>query len=172
MMMEDDYTRPPGDKAELLRRIDREWSRLEGAFSPLSETQLEILDEGGWSVKDNLAHLAAWEQFMRLYYLGDLPAHEAMQVDQETYERLDEDGLNEIIRKRSQNRLASDVIADLRHSHQQVLADLESLSFDDLREPLDDEDPERRPVIDWVIGNTYEHYREHRLNIEKLIQKF
>src|SRR5512139_2037408 len=99
MMAEDDYTVPPGDKGELMRRIHREWSRLEQAISPLGDAQLEILDEGGWSVKDNLAHLTAWEQYMRLFYLGDLPAHEAMQVDQETYESLDEDGQNEVIRK-------------------------------------------------------------------------
>ena len=171
-MAEDDYTDPPGDKGELMRRIDREWSRLEQAIIPLGDAQLEILDEGGWSVKDNLAHLTAWEQFMRLYYLGDFPAHEAMQVDRETYESLDEDGQNEVIRKRNQDRLASDVIADFRRSHQQVLADLESRSFNDLMKPFNDDGSDLRPVIVWVIGNTYEHYREHRLNIEKLIQKF
>ena len=172
MMTEDGYTRPPSDRDELLSRIDREWSRLEQAFSTLSETQLEVLDEGGWSIKDNLAHLTAWEQFMRLHCLGDLSAHEAMQIDQETFESLDEDGINEIIRQRNQGRLVSEVIADLRHSHQQVLADLESMNFFDLMEPLYDDDPDRRTVMDRVIGNTYAHYQEHHPNIEKLAKKF
>ena len=171
MATEDDYTRPPGDKAELLARIDLEWSRLERAFSALSDAQLEVIDEGGWSVKDNLAHLTAWEQLMRLAYLGNLPAHKAMQVDREVYESLDEDGLNEVIRQRNHDRLASEVIADLRRTHQQVLADLNSRSFTDLMAPLYDDDPDQRPVLGWVIGNTYEHYREHRLNIEKLVHR-
>jgi hypothetical protein len=31
------------------------------------------------------------------------------------------------------------------------------------------EDPQARPLIGWVIGNTYEHYLEHRNSIETLI---
>jgi hypothetical protein len=33
--------------------------------------------------------------------------------------------------------------------------------------PLRADDPEKRPVISWVIGNTSEHFLEHRKVIER-----
>ena len=38
------------------------------------------------------------------------------------------------------------------------------MPFADLMRPVYPDDP--RPVLAWVVGNTYEHYREHRLNIQ------
>ena len=48
-------------------------------------------DSGGWSPKDNLAHLSAWMQYMRGCYLEKKPAYEAMGIERAKYEKLDED---------------------------------------------------------------------------------
>ena len=160
----------PRDKPELMERIQREWAALGQAVGQLSDEQMSLPGTGGWSVKDNLAHLAAWEQFMLLHYLRGRPAHEVMQVDEATMETIDENGLNEILYRRNRDRSVSDVLADFRRSHQQVLAALEQMSYADLMKPRHPDDAEARPVIGWVMGNTYEHYREHRAAIQALIE--
>lgn len=135
----------------------------------LSDEQMSVPDAGGWSIKDNLAHLTAWEQFMLRHYIQKHPAHEAMQVDAATMEQADEDGLNAIIFERNRKRPVADVLADLRRSHQQVVATLEQMSFDEMMQPLRADDPEKRPLIGWIIGNTYDHYREHGRAIQALL---
>jgi len=163
-----DYSIPPRDKAELMQRIEREWTALQRAIEGLGDEQMNVPDTGGWSIKDNLAHLAAWERFMRLHHLRDLPPHEVMGVDQATFEQVDENGLNAILFERNRSRSIADVLAGLNRSHADVLPDLEPMSFADLMKQRFPGDPEARPLIDWVIGNTYDHYREHRAAIEKL----
>jgi len=155
----------PQDKADLQERIQREWAVLEQVVNQLSEEQMKTPGAGGWSVKDNLAHLTAWEQFMLLYHLHGHPAHEVMRIDAATMDAVDENGLNDILYRRNRDRSVAEVLTDFRRSHQQVVAFLEQLPFADLMQPRYPDDPQARPLINWVIGNTYEHYEEHRLNI-------
>jgi len=167
----DDYSRPPKDKGELLERIRREWNALDRATAGLSEERMSVPDEGGWSIKDHLAHLAAWERLMRLQYLQHVPAHEALGVDEASYRTLNENGINAILQKRNQDRPLEEVLTEHRRSHAEVLADLAGLSFEELLAPLDAGDPQRGPLLGWIAGNTYEHYREHRATITKLAGK-
>ena len=160
----------PGDKTALFDRIEREWSALQTAIAQLSPQQMSVLDEGGWSIKDNLAHLTAWEQFMQLYHLQNQPPHEVLQIDKTTFETLDEAGINEILRSRNEARSVAEVLTDAERVHAQVLADLAQISFEELMQPRYADDPEAGPRINWVIGNTYEHYQEHRAAIQKLIE--
>jgi len=46
----------PRDKAELMNRIQREWSALLRTIENLSDEQMTRPGPGGWSAKDNLAH--------------------------------------------------------------------------------------------------------------------
>jgi hypothetical protein len=126
---------------------------------------------GGWSVKDNLAHLTAWEQFMLWHHLQGRPPHDAMQIDAATFGKLDEAGINAVIYERNRNRTVADVLGNLRRSHEQVVAFLEQLPFASLMKSRYPDDLQARPVIGWVTGNTYEHYQEHRLNIEAILSR-
>ena len=163
----DDYSRPPKDKAELLARIAQEWNVLEKAFTGLKDAQMSVPDAGGWSIKDNLAHLAAWEHFLHFCYLQKKPAHEVMGIDEKTFKQLDENGTNAILYQRNKDRPVADVLAGARKEHAGLVAALEKMSFDQMMQPLDPEDAQKRPLIGWIIGNTYDHYREHRATIEK-----
>ena len=51
---------PPPTVREVIDRIEEEWEALQRALAPLSEEQMTEPGTGGWSVKDELAHLAAW----------------------------------------------------------------------------------------------------------------
>jgi len=55
----------PANRDELLQRIREEREALERAVARVpAEKMTEPLLEGGWSVKDVLAHIAAWEGLM------------------------------------------------------------------------------------------------------------
>src|SRR5437763_16940216 len=91
----------PRDKAELLDRIGRSRPALETTIDSLSEAQLAAPGPGGgWSAKDHLAHLAAWER-KALAELEGRPPHEVFGVDGASYEASDVDQLNEIVYRRN-----------------------------------------------------------------------
>ena len=165
------YSSLPTTKTELLWRISHEWAALERAIGSLSDEQMGVSDEGGWSIKDNLAHLTAWEEYMCLHHLQNLPPHEALGLDEESYGQGDEDELNEILFQRNKDRTVSEVLDALRSVHEQVIADLEQISPTALMEQHYADDPEARPLMCWVVYNTYEHYQEHRVAIERLAQQ-
>lgn len=155
----------PTDKTELLDRIQRAWRELIQSIEAMTPEQMSAPGAGGWSVKDNLAHLAVWEKYMLECHLGDRPAHEVMQIDAAVYESLDTDGQNAILYERSKNWSVEEVLAYSKQVHEQVESTLQNIEFADLLRQRFDDDPERRPVLAWVIGDTYEHYDEHRQNI-------
>ena len=161
----------PHDTTDLLKRVQHAWVELEQAFAGLSDEQMNIPGAGGWSIKDHLAHLTAWEQFMLQCHLRGRPAHKVMQVDEATWKTLDENGINDILYQRSRQRPVAEVMADRHRSHEQVVTTLEQIPFADLMKPNYPDDPQARPLIGWVIGNTYEHYQEHRAYIEALIKQ-
>jgi hypothetical protein len=156
----------PENTAELLSQIEGEWKELMRVVGHLTPEQMAKRDAGGWSPKDNLAHLAAWMQFMRGRYLEKRPAHEAMGIERDTYEKLDEDGINAVLFERNRDLTAEQVMQQIHRAYGQVTKALREMPFAELMKPRVD-DPEKRPVLVWVLGNTSEHYAEHRANIEK-----
>jgi hypothetical protein len=160
----------PQDKAELIAHISQEWMALLQTMDKITPEQMTTPDVGGWSPKDNLAHLAAWELFMLRRYLQGQPPHQAMQIDEAILEKLDEDDINRVLLERNRLRPIDDVLKELWQTHAQLLDTLEQMTFADLMQPNPD-DPQLRPVIIWVMGNTYQHYREHRQTIQAVIEK-
>ena len=51
----------------------------------------------------------------------------------------------------------------------EVMARLEAMPFENLLQPRFPDDPQKRPLIEWVMGNTSDHIKEHRLTIEKAL---
>jgi hypothetical protein len=157
----------PRNTSELLSEIDREWQELMKVVKKLTPAQMTTPDSGGWSPKDNLAHLAAWMHFMHDAYLNKKAPHEVLEIDAATYAGLDEDGENAIIFERNRDRATDDVLAGLERSYAQVVDTLKKMPFADLLKPLRDNDRAKRPVIASVLGNTSEHFVEHRKVIER-----
>jgi uncharacterized protein (TIGR03083 family) len=166
-----DSDRPlqPQDKALLMERIDRAWAELNGAVRGLSEQELTRPGPDGWAMKDHLAHISAWER-SALALLRGMPRHEALGVDEATYQSHDVERVNDAIEQRNRGRPLAEVLADFEQTHADVLTALERLTPDDLAKPYEQYLPSeaeagssgpQRPVLDWVVGNTYDHYAEH-----------
>ena len=160
----------PQDKTELITLIENEWTALRQIIDKLTPKQMTTPDVGGWSPKDNLAHLSAWERFMLLRYLQGQTPDQALQIAEATLEDLEEDDINQILFERNRLRHVDDVLQELQETHAELLNTLEQMTFADLMQPIS-EDQQRRPLIIWVMGNTYQHYREHRETIEATVQE-
>jgi hypothetical protein len=159
----------PQNTTELLSIIELEWLELMKVVDKLTPQQMITAASGGWSPKDNLAHLAAWMNYMKECYLDKKPAHEAMKMDAAAYARLDETGINAVLFERNRDRTFSDVLEGLKRSYLEVTKTLRQMPFADLMKPFKENDPEKQPVILWVLSNTSEHFAEHRVTIEKIL---
>jgi hypothetical protein len=107
--------------------------------------------------------------YMRDCYLGKMPAHEAMGIEREKYEQLDEDGVNAVLWERNRTLSASQVMDQLNRTYASVMKVLREMPFAELMQPRRADDPEKRPVIAWVRANTSAHFAEHRGYIERLL---
>lgn len=159
----------PGSKAELMSAIRREWKLLMGVVEKLDEQKMTTPDEGGWSPKDNLAHLSEWINSLMGYHIDRRPAEEVMRMTEEQTRDWDMEIINPVLFERNRDRSIQDVLDELRQVYEKLLAKLDAMSFDDLLKPRHANDPEKRPLLMWVLGDTTEHFAEHREVIEKML---
>lgn len=160
----------PGSKAELMSAIKREWKALMDVVAKLeAANKMTTRDEGGWSPKDNLAHLSEWMNSVMGYHMDKRPPHEVMRIPEEVARGWDMEVINPILFERNKNRSLEDVMGELKQTYEKVIAKLEGMSFEDLMKPRHAEDPEKRPLLLWVIGDTSGHFQEHRETIEKML---
>ncbi len=160
----------PGNKAELMSAIRREWKLLMDVVDRLDEQKMTTPDEGGWSPKDNLAHLAEWMNSLTGYHMDKRPAEEVMGLTRQQTEGWDMEVINPVLFERNKNRSLEEVMEHLKQTYEQVLAKLEGMSFEELLKPrYPDEDPEKLPLLLWVLGDTTEHFAEHRQVIERML---
>lgn len=160
----------PKNKAELMTLIEREWSALMEVVGQLSSEQVHTPDEGGWSPKDNLAHLTEWMNILVGYYFDHQPPHEVIGADPEVTEGWDYDLMNDVMFKRDRHQPLEQVLAELKSSYAKVVARLESMTFEELMKPRDANDSQKGLIIESVIGNTSDHFEEHRETIAKMLK--
>ena len=150
-------------KAEMLARMQEERARLEAVLGQLSPAQMALPGvEADWSVKDILAHIVAWEGFMRSRMAaalrGEMPGTPQSDADV--------DQMNAGFFQANKNLPLEEVLAKFADSYQQSYQLVVDTPEADL------EDAERfpwrrgRPLCMLVGGNTWWHYEEHRQSIE------
>ena len=160
----------PGSKSELMSAIEREWGLLMDVAAKLEKAnKMTTPDEGGWSPKDNLAHLAEWMNVMMGYHMDRRPSHEVLGVSEEVTKGWDMEVINPVLFERNRDRPTTDVLDGLKQVYAKLIKKLEALSFEDLLKPRHADDPEKRPLLMWVLGDTTEHFEEHRATIEKML---
>ncbi len=161
----------PGSKKELMSAIEREWKLLLKVAESLTDEQMSTPDAGGWSPKDNLAHLTEWMTILIGYHMEKRPAHEVMGVSEEVTKDWDMEVINPVLFERNKNRPREEVLDGLKQAYRSLIEKLESTSFEDLLKPRHANDPEKRPLLLWVLGDTTDHFLEHRETIEKSIRE-
>ncbi|MBE0691193.1 MAG: ClbS/DfsB family four-helix bundle protein, partial [Anaerolineae bacterium] len=147
-----------------LQRIERGWHELQGYLATLSDEQrTQRTDAAGWTVKDHVSHIVMWEDTINA--LLDHKARAAhLNIDEATWKSGDFDKINAILQQRYQAMSWDEVMRMLHDVHRQFLTKLSALSDDDLHTSYKAFQPEATndlPIIQWITGNSYEHYEEH-----------
>jgi uncharacterized damage-inducible protein DinB len=145
-----------------MQPIETAWARLVDLVSQVEEAGgLSRAGADGWTVKDHLAHIAAWEHSLLALIEGQ-DRERAMGLSAPV-EGID--NVNEAIRKLHETDTPDEALGYFSDSHARLMAALGKLSDADLQRPYSHYQPtdpdEKRPVVAWVAGNTYEHYAEH-----------
>lgn len=157
----------PASKQELLDAIESEWALLHAVAEKLTEEQMTTHDEGGWSPKDNLAHLTEWMKILIGYHIERRPSHEVLGLSPQDVDAWDFQIINQLLFEKNSRRSAHDVLEEMRVVYERVLQTLNNMSYEDLMQPRHAADPQRQPLVLWVLGNTVEHFAEHRTTIER-----
>ena len=106
---------------DLLQKMARNWLELRRAIDVLSESQMTRTGTvGEWSVKDTLAHIAAWDRvnIERIEAVGRGEPRREFTVDQ--IEELNRAAVEEAAEYELQ-----DILEDLDETHQELMALLE-----------------------------------------------
>ena len=149
--------------------IGHEWGLLMDVVARLDAKQMTTPDAGGWSPKDNLAHLSEWMNSLMGYHMDKRPPHEVMRIPEEATKGWDMEIINPILFERNKDRTPEDVLRELRQTYDTLIAKLAAVSFEELMAPRRADDPEKRPLLLWVIGDTSDHFAEHRAVIERML---
>lgn len=154
-------------KQELLTAIDRNWAQLTATLGRLTPADFTAhQDDHGWTIKDHIVHLAAWER-SAIYLLRGQPRHVGLGVSEALYLSGDEDAINTAITAANQQISTDAALAELRAVHTELLAELTPLNDAALqrryRDYLPDEPGEGDgpPVLDVIYSNSGNHYIEH-----------
>jgi len=159
--------RKPQTTAELLKAIEREWGLLLAVAETLTDAQMTTPDAGGWSPKDNLAHLTEWMNILMGYHLDSRPAHKVMKVPETVTAGWSMEVINPVLFERNRDLPRKDVMRKLKRTYTQLYAKLKATPFKTLLKPRHADDPKKRPVLLWVLGDTTEHFKEHRQTIQR-----
>lgn len=111
-----------------------------------------------WSVKDELAHVIAW-QFNSLARIA-AHIHAETMPDFSDYE-----SINRAVYNTNHDRTLADIAADGDRVHAEFMQSIESLSEDDLIQPARSSAQEQRSLAEQIMGNGFEHpvvhYADH-----------
>jgi hypothetical protein len=98
------------------------------------------------------------------------PGHEVAGISSEMAVNWDIDEGNAIFFERYRDRPVEQVLKELQQTYNKIHARLDSMSYEDLMKPRRADDPEKRPILNWILGDTSEHFEEHREAIARMLK--
>ena len=147
----------PRTVVALLDRIARERRPLEHAARQMDDEAFAD-DARGWSVKDHLAHVAAWEQRLLGEIRGD---HAVARFGLDEGATANTDTINAMIYTRHRHDLPDDVRSAFFASGEELRTTFASMDDAELSRPVRPEDPKVDTLVDLISWDTYRHYPVH-----------
>lgn len=154
-------------KHDLLRRIATEHLHLRDLVEKCSPDA--VIENGGWELKDILAHISAWEwlTLARLEAARTGKAPDIPPVGTET----EIDRVNARILEQARNRSFEEVQEDFTASHTALVAAIEACADQFLQAPLPEGWGRGRKVWEMLAANTIWHYPEHAEALEAWLKQ-
>jgi hypothetical protein len=172
------------NKAELLTKMQAGYARFETLLASLSEEQMTIPDvNSNWSIKDNIAHITIWQDYLLEQLQGILTGKKPSQFlpDLSLPDDLsDIDEVNKYIHQKQKDRPLAEVLTAFRASYQRTLEAVKTVGEENLNvtPPWGGKDDpiwllitSDDPVWHIIASNTYEHYKEHSDIIQHWLQQ-
>lgn len=149
------------DKQKLLDLTRAEYDFVQRTLELLSPELMLIPDvQGPWSVKDTIAHLSAWHNRLLIWLETARRGEEAITPEAGyTWEQIDT--LNDQRYLVDRDRPLDEVLAEFQETYQQVYAEAEKLTEEELFGKTGLSLFFRDPLWGYVFHNTFFHYREH-----------
>jgi hypothetical protein len=154
-------------KFELIAAIETERARLEDAMARFSDQQkTETLLENGWSIKDLMVHIAAWERVGFDIVQANRDGEPLKDYISKAFESID--NFNAQTYEKNKDRSLSDVKAEFKAAHQAFFSLIAPLPEAFIGSYLPFEGAEEITIRSIISSNTYLHYREHAEALEQL----
>ena len=162
------------DKSRLLEEMSSGYIALEDILAPLDQAQMTTSGvNGDWSIKDILAHLAAWQNYLLIRLQAaarnEVPSVQGILSDEDEGNTVDR--LNAGFYEENKSRSLDEVLAEFRTTYQQVVEAVQAFSDEDLFEPKRFAWMKGNALWELVPGNTYGHYQEHIQSIQECLNK-
>jgi hypothetical protein len=150
-------------KEILLDKIRQGWDEVNAFLDSLTTSQkTQLTDAAGWTVKDHVIHMAAWED--GLTALLDKQYRRAyMGIDDATWKSGD-DAINAVLQQRFKDLTWAEVEEKRQAVHDKLLKQIDAMSEETLQLPYgkyNPSSPSERPVNGYIGGSTYFHYADH-----------
>ncbi len=161
-------------KSDLLRMLDEGRKAWEDALAKVGEARMDATGVvGDWSTKDLVAHVGFWERWVGGRISASLEGQEstilgpfAGEIPPEAKD-WDTDQLNAWVYEKNRNRPAAEVVMEEQQIYRRLYTMLRGMRDEDLfatgRFPWTRENA----VVDFVAGNTYDHWPEHIQSIQE-----
>lgn len=162
----------PQTMPAIMTRIEQAIQRVVQAIAPLSPAQLVAPHlAGGRSVKDLLAHMAWWDQWL-LYTLPPDPAMSPRPSAPPLFDQIPPgdqwaEKMNAKVHTYNQSRPLAMIQAEFTATYPQLLQRVSHLTLADLYDPAGLSAAIGHPVAPLVLG-IYEHYEEHAHELEQI----
>lgn len=160
----------PATKAELLKRMPPARAALETVLSPLADAEMVTPGFEGWSVKDHLAHIAAWQRIV-IAFVRDRSDHLVVGMEREAYAKASVQQKNDHLHARMRDLPLADVMAEFRNAYADIVRLIESISDTALAAPARPENTTSRSLLEGITPDTYQHDLEHRRFILEVLGK-
>lgn len=158
------------DKASILDELRSKYAALEGILAPLDEAQMTTPGViGNWSIKDILAHISSWQHRLLAWLHAARHNEEPTISGPDSEEEMDR--LNEQFYTENKSRSLADVLGDFRSSYLQIVEAVQAMPEEDLIDPQRFSWLNGDSLRQLVAGDTYDHYQEHRQQIEEWLAR-
>lgn len=157
----------PTMKSDVLYRIADSYTALAATIDAMPPRALTLPTlHGGWSAKDELAHVTFWEArllaIMRAALAGEEPPHPSLVGNAEKI-----DTMNADIFTASRQRGLDTVLAEMAETHAAFVRAVEQLADDALFDAGHFPWAGGEPLAVAIAGDSYEHYPKHTRNIQR-----